>query len=240
MIRLYDRLWDSSGSDPQLHCLPVSPSGTREAEAGKAIGRNTISAHIDPKVDWLREPDLNQLKHARQISKQYPARAKRELEALAERGSVLSMLDLGRLHAEGIGTAPNRAEGERWFRRAANTGSARAYYFLASLYLEQERFEEAKDAVVVAADKNFVPAIYLLGTMYLSGLGVPRDVSTAVELLSRASKAGSVFATGALSRILRHSENLSDRIRGFILLGKGYFDLLKTVTIEGFHSDRLL
>lgn len=191
-------------------------------------------------IDWSHEPDPHDLARAIKILKRDPSTAIAKFESMAQRGSPTSMLYIGYLYRAGIGRAVDLKEAERWYGKAADLGSIRAYYSLGTLYLNLKRPQEAKDVLAIAAAKDYGPALNRLGRMYVVGTGVEKNLERARQYLERASAAGNVFGRAGLSLLLlRHRFGMMSKLRGLFLYFTTYFVLVRTICTEGFSSDRL-
>lgn len=84
-------------------------------------------------VDWSLEPDLNELRRAVDELSSDPLKALRDLERLANRGSLASMLYIGQAYESGSAGHANLERAEEWYRRAADAGQIRAVFALGDL-----------------------------------------------------------------------------------------------------------
>ncbi|WP_417513412.1 tetratricopeptide repeat protein [Minwuia sp.] len=116
---------------------------------------------------------------------------------LAEEGDLHAQFNVGLLHDEGLGTAPDRDEARRWWRMAADQGLSEADHALALLEIElagdgsgSGDLETALFHLNRAADSGLVKARFTLGKMYEYGLGVDADPETAVEHIRSAAESG--------------------------------------------------
>lgn len=112
------------------------------------------------------------------------------------------------------------AETEESLRQAAQGGSISALYKLGKLYVSREQNARAYDVFYAAAAKEYPPAQFILGEMYLKGIPVQRNVERAIELLEQAAAKGHVYARGRLARIYLHG--LSGRTFSGILHPKQF------------------
>ena len=195
---------------------------------------------MSSQIDWSKEPDLARVHRAHRLLKTEPARGLIEVWALANNGSVMSMIYMAEACSLGNGTKIDLPEAEKWYRRAANTGSLLAYYSLGRLYFKLQRYDEAREAFSAAAAKDYTPAVHFLGRMYASGKGGEKDLVKAQQLLEHASKNGSVLAKGVLAYLFTHG-HLGPRkwLRGMWLYLGVWVDLFVVVATEGRTSDRL-
>ena len=126
--------------------------------------------------DFLRTPEWRQ--------------GLKELEALAYRGSIMSILlvadDLryGRMYAQDLPDA------ERWYQVAVESGSARGLFGLGLTHLLMDRFEDAIQDLQAAIARNYPPAFNSLAGIYSRGDGVPVDRRRAVELWRKGASLG--------------------------------------------------
>jgi len=135
--------------------------------------------------------------------------AHRLFRPLADQGDALAQFNLGLMYANGQGVPQNDAEAFGWFRSAADQGLADAQYNLGLMYLNGKSplnmfVSDPKSADVVkkihyasavewfrkAADQGHALAQYNLGSMYLSGQGVPQDYAEAVKWYRKAADQG--------------------------------------------------
>lgn len=153
--------------------------------------------------DWAAEPDQAALRRTFERMKTDAAQAVPELEALAGRGSLVSMILLGSLlyqGAPGLSPSPDRAKA--WLRRAADGGSLDGLFRLSSVYVAEKDFAQARDGFADAAQKGYLPAMNALAGMYSSGTGGPADPQAAKDLCEKASLGGHVIARARLARLL--------------------------------------
>jgi hypothetical protein len=187
------------------------------------------------------EPQIESWRQARSLLKRAPQQAAKQLQELAEAGSVLSMMDLGRAYTLGIGVSKDIAEAENWLTRAASSGSVRAHFHLGRFYMRLKKFDRARDVLEFAAVRQFAPALHDLGKIYYLGLGVEKNVSMAEQYLEKASQRGNVFATRLLASLLmRESATKGKKLRGSWLRIRVYFDLAVTICREGLDSEKLI
>lgn len=195
-----------------------------------------MSQQID---HYSLEPNLTALKRAMDVFDSDPAQALPQLTYLAERGSPISMLYIGHAYRDGTGVAKDAVQTEEWYRRAADKGSILGLYHLGRLYIEQRRYEEAKQAFRFAAAAGYTPAVHHLGRMYFFGLGVEKDIRKATTLLGDASASGNVIATRLLGHVLiRTHLSVAELLRGILLTGRAFVDFFVVLCFEGPNSDR--
>ncbi|MEO8142967.1 MAG: tetratricopeptide repeat protein [Betaproteobacteria bacterium] len=110
----------------------------------------------------------------------------------AERGYAPSQANLGRMLAEGIGTATDIGEARSWLEKAAAQNDALGQYRLGMLYLDGRGVDKdpARGAALVqlAAEKRLPDAQYRLALLHGTGTGVEKDDRKAVEWLRKAAE----------------------------------------------------
>jgi TPR repeat protein len=154
-------------------------------------------------IDWTREPDKEALNHAFNLLSSDPEEALVELKALADRGSIASMLYIAHTYRKLKG---DLLQSNEWFRRAMNAGSLLGSYELARNYREANNHSDALEVLRVGESDGYAPSIHQLGVMYWKGLGVDKDTDKARKLFERASALGHVYAKRNLGILLLTSQ----------------------------------
>ena len=116
-------------------------------------------------------------------------------------GSVSVAYQLGRVWKDGLGVPPDDDKAETWFRRAAEDGHSGARYALAKLLHQQGRVNEAIPWYEQSAKGGNSFAAYQLGKLYLTGEGIPKDVTRAVDYLTDAAEQGNSQAQYILGKL---------------------------------------
>ena len=124
-----------------------------------------------------------------------------ELKQLAEDGEHYAQYFLGKLYRDGGVVIPDDEQAEKCFRHSAEAGYDCAAYALGKLLQEQGRMEEAAGWYERAAMQRNEFARYRLAKLYLTGSGVPKDVSRAVELLEASAEHGNPHAEYLLGKL---------------------------------------
>ena len=180
--------------------------------------------------DWDREPDLDALRRLMDRQATAPAQTLVGLEALAGRGSTMSMVYLAHAYRNGIGTGVDPVRSREWFERAAAAGSLLASYELGWIHWGAKDYEKAHGVLSTGIARGYPPALYLSATMYADGQGVPVDVERARELLEVAVAHGHVFAKRNLGVLLIKGRfGLRQIPRGLLLWLSGIKDVLVLV-----------
>ncbi|MGU7778547.1 tetratricopeptide repeat protein [Burkholderia sp. PU8-34] len=113
---------------------------------------------------------------------------------LAESGHPESQVFLGWMFAEGQGVHASQEDAARWFKHAAELGSARGAFYLGRLLTSEAKYADAVYWYQRSARAGYSPSQYRLGVSYLMGQGVPKDISLACRYLVEAKANGNIFA----------------------------------------------
>ncbi|MFZ0827073.1 MAG: PDZ domain-containing protein [Verrucomicrobiia bacterium] len=119
---------------------------------------------------------------------------------LAENGNPEAQDKLGIYYEFGKGVAKDEVEAAKWFRKAADQGSAVAERFEGIYYLGMNTANGTPDYVEAAkwfnkaADQNDAFAELCLGDLYADGNGVPQDYSEALKWYRNAANQGNALA----------------------------------------------
>jgi TPR repeat protein len=110
----------------------------------------------------------------------------------AEAGGVPAWSNIGWLHEFGVGVAADANEAATWYRRGADAGDLDAYDGLMRLALKANppRVAEGLEWARKAAERGSVEGQYALGTLHLTGSGVPKDEAAAARWYEKAARAG--------------------------------------------------
>lgn len=130
-----------------------------------------------------------------------PSQELPSLTARANGGDVDAQLRLAQMYDSGVGAPANAEEAEKWYRRAAETGSAEGQNGLGSGAQAKRRYEEARRWYELAAQQNHAMAIANLGALYDLGLGVPQDRKRGFDLYMRAADLGEPMAMWNLANM---------------------------------------
>lgn len=93
-------------------------------------------------------------------------------------------------------------------KRLADLGNAPAAYMFSQQLLQDGANEEAVKYLSTASNKEYLPAMALLGEMRLKGDGVEKNTQLGVGLLSHAAQAGNIDAQLALSKAYHQGDHL--------------------------------
>jgi TPR repeat protein/CHAT domain-containing protein len=118
-------------------------------------------------------------------------------------GAMFGQSILGTVYQFGLGVPKNLAEAVKWYRGAADLGSANARLSLAGLYFSGEGvpqdYGEAVKWFRKAADQGSAVAQEALGVRYFLGQGVARDAAEAAKWFRKAADQGNEEARKALA-----------------------------------------
>jgi TPR repeat protein len=185
------------------------------------------------------EPDWELLHRLRGMLATDSQAAIEGLKALADRGSSWSMALLVEIYTEGKVVPVNISEAEEWNRRALAAGRINGSYEIGRHYFKVKDYAKAREAFTTGADQNFAPSQNLLAIMYIDGLGAPKDLIGARNLLEKAVRQGHIYAKRTLARMLmRGTFGIWQRLHGAFLLLSGTIDLFFILERHP-HSDRL-
>jgi TPR repeat protein len=131
------------------------------------------------------------------------SKALHEFRILAENGHAKAQLQLGILYEMGLGVKKDYQQASKWYQKAAIQGDSEA----------QKRFLEMKkkgrsDFMPPPTPENFTgdmtdPQVqYDLGVMYFSGIGVKKDLKTALRWFEMAAHQGHPRAQNDLAVML--------------------------------------
>lgn len=137
------------------------------------------------------------------IDKDYE-KAKKYYLLAEEKGSRNAKANLGDLYREGgYGLDKDLDKAMYWYELAIEDTPARAYNGIASLYIDQENYEEAYRNIVKAAELEYPEAEYNLGYMYYNGIVVKQNKKEAKFWFEKAAAQGYVDAQYYLNILLR-------------------------------------
>lgn len=127
----------------------------------------------------------------------------------AEKGTVRDMVRAGHYYRTGFGVHRDWTQAVRWYRRAAQMGDANAAYWAGKLYLESQRYDEARQwfARAVGMSLEQVQASWELGQIYLRGLGVEPDRDRAAAHFFNAAAFGHAPAQYELAQLMLEEGN---------------------------------
>jgi TPR repeat protein len=111
-----------------------------------------------------REPDYELVHRAYALMLTDISKALSELETLANKGSVMSMLYLGWVYWKKL---EDRTNAERWYKLAYQNGSSTALVSLGMIYFLKKDYLEAEKIFLDGVSQNDGASMYWLGRIYL-------------------------------------------------------------------------
>ena len=124
-----------------------------------------------------------------------------EFKALADEGSLQSMLYLGIAYRDGQGVKIDEEKATEYFDRANDLGLAIAGYYLGLLYFDQKKYRKSFETLSAWEDDNYAPTLCRLASFYQNGYGVEKQIDKARLLFERSSKMGNIWAKRRLAEI---------------------------------------
>lgn len=150
---------------------------------------------------WNKEPDIDRLRAAYELLSADPQRARHEFQSLADQGSLMSLVYLAYIYADGIGTPADLTKAEELYRRAYAGGSTTARFRLGRLYWTMKNYKSARDLFEIGAAQRDPRSMYWLARGYL--LEKDREHrDRAMQLLKQASSTGHVQSELTLARTM--------------------------------------
>ncbi len=120
--------------------------------------------------------------------------------------------NLGRMYETGDGVARDGVEAVRWYRKAAERGSADAQTNLGAMYAKGDGVAkndgEAEKWYRLAAKQGMPEAQNNLGAMYASGRGLAKDGVEAIKWYRRAAEQGYAVAQSNLGMMYAQEEGV--------------------------------
>lgn len=169
------------------------------------------------KREWNSEPDVSALERAASLR---GSDAEVAYTELAEKGSVLSMANLGNYYeyrriSDG---GPDYMRAEFWYRKAIDSDSAVVTLHFGYFYLRRKEIFKAMAVFSLGVERGYAPSIVRLADFYVKGIGVARDYACARALLKQASDLGNLWAKRGLARMdFNIGKDPATRLRGLVM-----------------------
>lgn len=170
------------------------------------------------KKEWSKEPDATALECAMKMNH---ADAEGKYRALVEKGSVLSMINLGHIYEykKNKDTDLDSKESEFWYKKAVDAGSAIATLHCGYFYIRRKDYEKAREIFSIGAVRGYAPSIVRLANLYIKGYGVDRDYDKAIILLRQASDLGNIWAKLAIATMtVTLADSTLIRLKGMFMV----------------------
>lgn len=193
---------------------PADLAGIRDNDVllkvdDRAVAQRHAAPRVSPRDDWEASPGTKYRLTLRRGEREYETTVTlkcilgpaglpgpltlAEIRSEAEKGDAQAQTELGRIYFLGQrGVAVDKAEGVKWFRRAAEQNYAEAQFIFGLCCEKGEGV--AKDAVEAAkwhrqaAEQNHADAQNSLGNCYAGGFGVTKDEAEAIKWYRRAAE----------------------------------------------------
>lgn len=162
-----------------------------------------------------KEHDANSVAELLRLAEQYDtgngvsmdrARATELYEQAAGMGDAKAQEALGGRYEEGVGTAVDLDKALFWYEQAVSGGRDYAAYSMAFLLHKLEKWDEAFQWAMIAANMGSVGAKRLLGRLYYNGTGTEKDIAEAVSWWESAAKEGDAQAARRVSSVFYGGE----------------------------------
>jgi len=177
---------------------------------------------------WANEryaEHAEELERLYELLKRDPGQAIVGLAALADRGSLVSMLYLAQAYM-GDFLPKDLVKAKYWYSRASEIGSPGASHMLGQVCRHLGEQEEAFAAYSRSAGKGFMPSLFRLGKMYQHGVGTKKDMKKCQKLLTEAASRGHLLAKRDLAILhLRGAFGLKSIPKGLTILSDFLSDL---------------
>lgn len=112
--------------------------------------------------------------------------------------------NIGLIYEYGKGMPVDKKSAELWYKKAASLGLSEAMAQLAHLDFQANKVQEAVQEYTAAAKLNEPTALYQLGLLSETGVGLTRDPNQAVNYYQKAASLGNEKASFALARMLQY------------------------------------
>jgi hypothetical protein len=171
----------------------------------------------------------------REFNTRVSPRLQKWMHDAASRGDPYAQLTLGKMYLDYSDPAPDQTEARRWLKQAAEAGIAEAMYRLAITWAEDNPSRTVA-LLAEAAGKGHPGANEILGEYYQLGIGVPRNLQTAMRYFEQGMEAGSLRCRNQLAWLLATIDDAEIRnpsraieIIGPIALYSGSWQYLDTL-----------
>lgn len=115
-------------------------------------------------------------------------------EKAAQNNHINAMVDVGAFYVFGYYVERDVAKAVEWYERAASLNSPLAIHNLGFLLYQKQEYTQALNFFTKAAALEYADSAYMLGVIYLQGLGVEIDAQKALDNLILADKLGKHYA----------------------------------------------
>jgi TPR repeat protein len=174
--------------------------------------------------DWVildADPDKDRAREATALIASDPERAFPLVIALAQQGSIWSMIQTAWCYHKGLGVEANASDSESWYQRAYEAGSDRALLDYARILAARGDVALLAAVYGAGAARNWTPAALRLARLRLRQSTTRETLLEARPVLERAAEQGSPGAQFLLARNMGSGRfGLREVIRGHRLMRK--------------------
>ncbi len=190
-----------------------------------------MSDLLDNKQILEREQEIDELRHAYGLLATSFPQARAELEGLASKGSVMSMIYLG--HAYKCQGPSGYSEADKWYRMAYLQKSSSALLHLALMNYQEGRIQEAKNLWLEGVSKNDAPSMFWLASLYIENPSIKEGKYEIKSLLEKASALGQIRAKRRLAiMLMKGNFGILSIFRGIYV----FFDFLISGFAVAYHD----
>lgn len=125
---------------------------------------------------------------------------------------------IGQLYYKGRGTAKDLNQAISWLEKASMSGSGEGSCFLGAAYQDQQLYPQALKAFNTSVKQGYVNANGYIGTMYSKGLGVKKNLDSAVSYWAKAAANGHQPSIKNLIKYYEFKKNAAEANRWRVLL----------------------
>lgn len=104
---------------------------------------------------------------------------------LADLSDAFGQLKTGGCYKKGMGVSQDIQKAKGYYKKSADKGNEYAMYELATMYIDDHRFNEAIQLLEKSAMKGFNVAYHCLGDMYYNGKGVAQSYERAYDYFNK-------------------------------------------------------
>ena len=215
-----------------MKCILCKMCETAKAALDKKIISWT-DAQTNETVIWEREADQERIHFAHSLLSDDPTQSLQEYLALAEQGSLWSLVRVAAAFASGTGTPVDPAQAEKWYRRSYEGGSDVGLLRLGHHYLRSRQYTKAEEVFRTGTERGLAPAMSRLAWTYSKSAHWSQKREEALTLLERGAAAGDLYARLFLARTMTRGWFGLRRIpRGIRLSSRVADDLFELVKGE--------
>lgn len=104
------------------------------------------------------------------------------LMPLAESGNAAAQCLIGLMYYDGLYVEKDYESSIKWLQRSVDSDYPEGKHNLAAIFIDKNKYEEAKDLLESAIDDGYTYSLHYLGLIYFNGWGVPVNYCKAKEI----------------------------------------------------------